>query len=55
MAETPFFLWSIAEAGGWLINVPVFGFVLLVALPFVVVVVALYVFGIWADILDMLG
>lgn len=36
MAErAPFFLWSIADAWGWLIHVPVLGFLGLLATAFV--------------------
>jgi hypothetical protein len=35
-AENPFYLWSIAEAWDWLINLPFLGFAMLVGLVFIV-------------------
>ncbi len=41
-AEQPFYLWSLAEAWDWLVNLPVLGFV---ALLFLAVVVVLFWVG----------
>ena len=45
-ADSPFFMWSIAEAWGWLIHVPIIGFVLLVIAA---LIVGLFVFVVFAE------
>jgi hypothetical protein len=46
--RTPFYLWSIAQAWEWLINVPVLGIVFLVVLG-LVILTAMVLMGLFSD------
>jgi hypothetical protein len=43
MSDSPFFLWSIAEAWQWLVHVPVLGFVLLLVMLLVMLLFVVWV------------
>ena len=43
--DTPFFMWSIADACSWLVHIPVLGFILLAILALIIIGV-----GVWIGI-----
>ena len=45
-----FFMWSIAEAWDWLVHIPGLGFALLIALPFVLIILVVYLTILWATL-----
>ena len=51
-SENMFFMWSILEAWEWLINLPFLGFFLLLIIPFIAVIIVLYVSVIWATMFE---
>lgn len=43
-------MWSIAEAWDWLVHIPGLGFALLIALPFVLIILVVYLTILWATL-----